>query len=297
LGAQKATVHAIALPAELSPSSRPQAQSYWMWLNKRLANAPKRLQMLFQDVMERADNLMLEQFLADFADWSLRQRQASGSDDASQHPAPYKEGLRRPASVTTGLVVCPTLVSGKEILSRVGAGEKMVVVADDNRDFLPPIMTYEEEDAQVDAALRKVVDEAELSPAGKKELENMLKKHRTAFGMQLRKVNFDQEPVHTYTTGEMPEHQPRRIIRDPRVRGSDPLGRRDEGARRGGRADVQGPRKSAPDQYSPRYSELQDSLHCRRAHAKRRDHYGFVPGAVPAGGAGAFSSQQDVLDI
>jgi hypothetical protein len=36
--------------------------------------------------------------------------------------------------------------------------------------------------------------------------------------MQLRKVNTDQEKVCINTTGQLPEHQPRRIIRDPRVR-------------------------------------------------------------------------------
>jgi hypothetical protein len=36
--------------------------------------------------------------------------------------------------------------------------------------------------------------------------------------MQLRKVNRNQEEVHTHTSGELPEHQPRRVIRDPRVR-------------------------------------------------------------------------------
>jgi hypothetical protein len=46
-------VHGIALPVD---SARPQAQAYWTWIIKRIADAPKRLQTLFQDVMERADN-------------------------------------------------------------------------------------------------------------------------------------------------------------------------------------------------------------------------------------------------
>ncbi len=36
--------------------------------------------------------------------------------------------------------------------------------------------------------------------------------------MQLRKVSMNQEKVHTHTTGELPEHQPRRLIRNPLVR-------------------------------------------------------------------------------
>ncbi len=63
-------------------------------------------------------------------------------------------------------------------------------------------------------------------PTGKQELERILKKHRAALGMQLRKVNFNQEPVHTYRTGELPEHQPRRIIRDPRVQDVQTCGKR-----------------------------------------------------------------------
>ncbi len=62
------------------------------------------------------------------------------------------------------------------------------------------------------------MEEAELSAAGKEELAKILGEHRPAFGMQLRKVNFNQQPVHTFTTGELPAHQPRRIIRDERVR-------------------------------------------------------------------------------
>ncbi len=39
-----------------------------------MANAPKRLQTVFKDVMARADNEMLEKFLPNFPEWSLRQR-------------------------------------------------------------------------------------------------------------------------------------------------------------------------------------------------------------------------------
>ncbi len=35
------------------------------------------------------------------------------------HSSPYQEELKRPVLVTTGLVACPTLASGNEILSRV----------------------------------------------------------------------------------------------------------------------------------------------------------------------------------
>ena len=55
-GSEKAELHAIALTAEAFASKRPQAQSYWAWLSKRMANAPKRLQTVFEDVMARADN-------------------------------------------------------------------------------------------------------------------------------------------------------------------------------------------------------------------------------------------------
>ncbi len=107
-GERTVQVHAIAVPVD-GVSKRPQAQSYCNWLNKRMAAAPKRLQTLFQDVMERADNVMLENFLAEFPDWALRKRQASGHDDPTMHPAPYRAELKRPEEVTTGLVVCPTV--------------------------------------------------------------------------------------------------------------------------------------------------------------------------------------------
>jgi hypothetical protein len=216
-GERRAKVRAIALPADVL-SSRPQAQSYWNWLNKRMAAAPKRLQVLFQDVMERADNGMLEKFLAGFPDWALHVRQMSGMDNAAIHPAPYRVELKRPEVVTTGLVVCPTVVAAHDIMAGVGNRDDLVAKADDNRDFLPPVMTFEEEDKKVDKEMARIVEEAELSEAGKMRLSQVLKKYRPAFGMQLRKVNLDQEPVHTYTTGELPEHQARRIIRDPRVR-------------------------------------------------------------------------------
>ncbi len=45
----------------------------------------------------------------------------------------------------------------------------------------------------------------------------MLVKHRAAFGMQLRKVNYKHEPVKSFMSG-LPEHQPRRPIRHPRFR-------------------------------------------------------------------------------
>jgi hypothetical protein len=212
-----------------------------------MANAPKRLQIAFEDVMARADNEMQEKYLADFPEWSLRMRQLSGKDDASVRPAPYQEELRRPVSVTTGLVVCPTLVSGNEILSGVNVGDELAVVADDNRDFLPPVMTYEDEDRKVDEALRKIVEEAELSPAGKKELEKILKERRAAFGMQLRKVNFNQEPVHTYTTGELPEHAAAHHSGPESARCANYVGGGDGGARNDRRSYQLRAREGAPD--------------------------------------------------
>ncbi len=210
-------MRAIALPLSVL-SSRPQAQSYWNWLNKRMATAPKRLQTLMQDVVERADNEMLEKFLAEFANWALHVRQSSGEDNPAVHPAPYRAELKRPEEVMTGMVVCPTIVAARDILADVGNEEELLAEADDNRDFLPPVMPFAEEDEIVAKQLERIVAEAELSDEGKKELKRILEKHRAAFGMQLRKVNFDQQPVHTYTTGELPAPQPRRIIRDVRVR-------------------------------------------------------------------------------
>ncbi len=80
-GTRSAILHAVAVPARASDSARPEAQSYWNWLNKRFAAAPKRLQTLIQDTLERADDDMLEKFLAEFPAWSLSQRQALDTDD------------------------------------------------------------------------------------------------------------------------------------------------------------------------------------------------------------------------
>ena len=223
LGANKATlrnghktisVQAVALPIREMDSQRPQAQSYWNWINKRFAAAPKRLQTLIQDVLERADDKMLEQFLAQFPDWTARSASVS---DIAAHPAPYQQHLRRPESVTTGLAVCLT-VDARNILLSATKEDDLTAQADDNRDFLPPIMTFEEEDKQVSKEITRLVEEAELSPNGKKKLQQILEKYRAAFGMQLRKVNMDQDRVTVNTNGQLPEHQPRRIIRDPRIR-------------------------------------------------------------------------------
>ncbi len=213
-GQQQAVVRAVAIPVAVS-SHRPQAQAYWTWLNKRMAAAPKRLQTLFQDVMERADDGMLELYLAEFAEWALRQRQSSTNDDANVHPAPYQSQLLRPASVPSGAVVCPTTVKAADILLK-GSEYELVPDADDSRDFLPPVMSFEEDDRQTDAALAKVVSEAEMSPAGKDKLRALVQKHRPAFGMQLRKVDQSREKVHVNLSG-LPRHEPRRLIRDPRV--------------------------------------------------------------------------------
>jgi hypothetical protein len=113
--------------------------------------------------------------------------------------------------------VCTT-VEAHTILQSETKEHDLTARTDDNRDFLPPIMSFEEEDKRVDKELERLVDEAELSPAGKGKLKQILMQHRAAFGMQLRKVNMEQDKVTVHTNGQLPEHQPRRIIRDPRVR-------------------------------------------------------------------------------
>lgn len=220
-GRQTTLVHAVAAPVALSDSSRPDAQSYWNWINKRVAAAPKRLQTLFQDVMERADNVMLEQFLAEFPDWALRARQMSNQDDPAAHPAPYQRDLTRVeaqarSGATSGVVVCPVSVKATDILA-ADTERDLVAVMDDNKDFLPPIMSDAEDDRRTEEELARMVTEADLSSQGKTKLAAILQRYRPAFGMQLRKVDMSREPVHTHTTGELPAHQPRRLIRDPRV--------------------------------------------------------------------------------
>jgi hypothetical protein len=64
--------------------NRPKAQSYWNWISKRMAAAPQRLQTVFQDVVERADDSTLEQFLASFAEWKVRSLERY---DPLLHPA------------------------------------------------------------------------------------------------------------------------------------------------------------------------------------------------------------------
>ncbi len=159
-------LRAIALIAPSLDSKRPEAQSFWNWINKRLAAASKRLQIAFQDVMERAEDETLEQFLASFPEWSLFQRQMSGNDDANVHPAPYLAHLRRPEAAATGLVVCPTLVHVGDILSEE-TEMSLIADADDNRNFLPPTMSFAEEDKHVDKHLLRLLAEAELSPDAK----------------------------------------------------------------------------------------------------------------------------------
>ncbi len=160
---------------------------------------------------------MLERFMATFPDWALRQRQSSETDDPTQHPAPYRPELVRPSTaITSGVVVCPVIVKAADILPKASE-QDLVAEADDNKDFLPPVMTYDEDDRQTDTELTRLVAEAEFSVRGKEKLAALLKKHRAAFGMQLRQVDQSRDKVHTHTTGELPAHQPRRPIRDPRV--------------------------------------------------------------------------------
>ena len=211
----KIELQVVALPVG-TDSKRPESQSYWNWLNKRFAAAPRRLQTVFQDVVERTEDETLELFFASFPDWCVDQRQKSGQDDALAHPAPYLQHLRRPVTVATGMVVCPMLVHASDILGKQ-TEHSLVPKGDDNRDFLPPIMSFAEEDRQVDEQLARIVREAELTPGGKIQLKEMLNKYRKAFGMQLRKVNTSQDKVHTHTTGALPEHQARRPIRDLKV--------------------------------------------------------------------------------
>ena len=220
-GSDWCIIPTIALPVAPA-SNRPDAQSYWSWLGARMAKAPKRLQTVFQDVMERADDAMLEPFLASFPDWSLARRQASDNDDASIHPAPYQAHLRRPAtppsaSVVTSAIACPSVVHAHDILPPLEAADEVMTPEDDHRDFLPPVMSFEEEDKIVAQELTRIVDEAEFSPSGKAALRALLEKHKAAFGMQLRKVNMDNPKVHTYLSG-IPDHQPRRPIKNPAIR-------------------------------------------------------------------------------
>ncbi len=140
--AKQISVQAIALPTRSPDSSRPQAQSYWNWVNRRLAAAPKRFQTLVQDIFERADDKMLEQFLAEFPEWAARRLDRLMSPTSP--PTPYQEQLRRPNSVTTGLAVC-TIVEAHTILQTEAGEHDLTARADDNRDFLPPIMSFEEE--------------------------------------------------------------------------------------------------------------------------------------------------------
>ncbi len=283
-GGGRTEVQAVVLAVGAVWSARPQAQAYWSWLNKRLAEAPKRLQTIFQDVVEWADNETLEEF----PEWALRRRQASGEDDPRLHPAPYKDELKRPDVRTTGLVVCPTVVAAQDMLAR----------ADDSRDFLPPIMTFAEEDKKVDKEMVQIVAEAELSENGKLELKRILEKHRSAFGMQIRKVNFNQEPVHTYTTGELPAMQPRRLIRDVRVRNAQ-MEWEHAMEERG----VIRPLTSAtPEKVRPIniHHVIRDGkirFYGRRTHAERGDDRRLVSGTVADGGARQISAQRNVFDI
>jgi hypothetical protein len=211
--------HAVAVPVQ-KDSDNSKAQSYWGWLNRRFAGANKRLQVLVEDTLRRADDVTLEKFLATFPDWSLEQRRLSGKDDPNVHPAPIQPELERPAgkATVTGVVVCPILVKAESILRPSDAEELMAEVAehDDSRDFLPPVMSFEEEDARVEEELQRLVDESEFTAKGRARLRTILMKYRSAFGMQLRQVRADRDEVETTLTGT-PEHQPRRRIRDPRV--------------------------------------------------------------------------------
>jgi hypothetical protein len=98
-GGRVAAVRAIALPVR-KDSGNPKAQSYWNWLNRRFAVANTRLQAVFQDVCHRADDAMLEKFLASFPDWSLELRRASGMDDPNVHPARRDSSYYRGGSVS-----------------------------------------------------------------------------------------------------------------------------------------------------------------------------------------------------
>ena len=215
-GKKAATVRAVAVPVQ-KDSQRPRAQSYWNWLAKRMAKAPKSVQIKFQDVMERADDQMLAKFLDEFPTWALSQRQMSGEDNPTVHPAPYREELKRPGTMkVSGAVVCPITVDAGDILGMSEETARAEIRGDDNRDFLPPVMTPEEDAATVKRELVRLVEEAEISEAGKKKLAVLLEKHKAAFGMQLKKVDMTKEKVKIHLTG-IPKHQPRRPIKDPRV--------------------------------------------------------------------------------
>jgi hypothetical protein len=214
-----------------------------------------------------------------------------------QQCIPHRTELKRPDAVMTGMVVCPTMVAASEILADVGkADELLAEAADDNRDFLPPVMSFEEEDEIVETQLERIVADAELSAEGKKELRRILKENRAAFGMQLRKVNFEQEPVHVPLNG-VPEHQPRRVIRDVRVRDAQIMWE-EAMKERGVVGEYKG---NNPESLRPinihHVIKFETPLHGGCAHSQQGDGFGLVPSAVADGGIGAFSAEPNVFVI
>ena len=113
-------------------------------------------------------------------------------------------------------IACPTNISALDILPEADP-DTLVADFDDKRDFMPPILTREEETATIHRELKRIVEEAECAPALREELAAILERQRAAFGMQLHRVERAGEPVHIRHTG-VPAHQPRRPIKNPRVR-------------------------------------------------------------------------------
>ncbi len=165
VGGKTTKLRAVAVPAV--PSERPRAQAYWQWLNVRLSKAEKRLQTHFQDVMERADDAMLLEFLKTFPAFALRQRQESKEDDPNVHPAPLRPELRRPATTSAGAVTCPALVDATTILGQP-APEWPGPAASDHKSFLPAIMTPVEEEEIIIKEFDRMVAKSTFSEGGKK---------------------------------------------------------------------------------------------------------------------------------
>jgi hypothetical protein len=86
LGVHKAMVHAMRYKLScLRASSRPEAQSYWVWLNKRLADVPKRLQPFVSASLAFFDKKRIGQNFP--------------SRPSGHHSRPPKRGLRINAQV------------------------------------------------------------------------------------------------------------------------------------------------------------------------------------------------------
>ena len=157
-GKKAATVRAVAVPVQ-KDSQRPRAQSYWNWLAKRMAKAPKSVQIKFQDVMERADDQMLAKFLDEFPTWALSQRQMSGGGQSHSASSTVPGGAQATRD-HEGFGCSGLTVDAGDILGMSEETARAEIRGDDNRDFLPPVMTPEEDAATVKRELVRLVEEA-----------------------------------------------------------------------------------------------------------------------------------------